>query len=161
MRVVSNSGPLIHMARAGHFDLFQLLYGRLLIPPSVYQEVAIRGRRQAGSRELLRAKWIRRRRPRRMDLVAALRAFLGRGEAEAIALTAERKGTLLLIDEIHGRRVAREMGILVVGTLGVLLQGYRNNHVPDLEAAIARMRERGTWIDDEIVEVILAAARAR
>lgn len=161
MRVVSNSGPLIHLARAGHFDLLQLLYGRLLIPPSVCQEVTIRGRGQAGSRELLTAKWIRRRRPRRTDLVAALRVFLGRGEAKAIALTAERKGTLLLIDEIHGRRVAREMGILVVGTLGVLLQGYRNNHVPDLEAAIARMRERGTWIDNEIVEAILAAARAR
>lgn len=161
MRVVSNSGPLIHLARAGHFDLLHILYRRLLIPTSVYQEVAVRGRGQDGSRELSRAQWIYRRRPRRTGLVPALGAFLGRGEAEAIALAAERKGTLLLIDEVHGRRVARKMGIPVRGALGVLLEGHREDHVPDLETAIARMRERGTWIDDEVVGAIMAAARER
>lgn len=99
MRVVSNSGPLIHLARAGHFNLLRVLFSRVTIPSAVYQEVSVRGRRQDGSRELVRARWIRRRRPRRADLVAALGAFLGRGEAEAIALAAEHKETLLLIDE--------------------------------------------------------------
>lgn len=161
MRVVSDAGPLIHLARAGHFDLLQRLHGRLLIPPSVYQEVAVRGRERDGSRKLSGARWIHRRRPRRTDLATALGAFLGRGEAEAIALAAERKGTLLLIDEVHGRRVARRMGISVRGALGVLLQGHQNGHVPDLEVAIARMRERGTWVDDEVVEAIISAARGR
>ena len=161
MRVVSDSGPLIHLARTGHFDLLHLLYKRILIPPAVYQEVAISGRGQDGSRELSQADWIHRRKPRRMDLVAALAAFLGRGEAEAIALAAERKNTLLLVDEVHGRRVADKMGISVRGSLGVLLQGCRENRVADLEAAIGRMRERGTWIEDAIVEAVLAAARKR
>ena len=136
MRVISNSGPLIHLARAGHFDLPKLLYGHLAIPPAVYQEVVIRGRGKAGSRELSKARWISRRQPRRKELVTALGTFLGRGEAEAIALASERTGTLLLIDEAHGRRVARQMNITVLGTLGLLLQGYRNNHVPDLKGAI-------------------------
>ncbi len=161
MRVVSNSGPLIHLARARHFDLLRVLFGRVITPSAVYQEVVVRGRGQDGSGELGRAKWIGRRRPRRADLVAALGAFLGRGEAEAIALAAEQKDTLLLIDEAHGRRVARSMGIKIKGTLGILFRGYREGHVPDLEGAIKRMRERGTWIDEEMVAAILAAARAR
>ncbi len=33
--------------------------------------------------------------------------------------------------------------------------------LPDLEAAISRMRERGTWISDELVTAILAASRRR
>jgi predicted nucleic acid-binding protein len=161
VRVVSDSGPLIHLARAGHFDLLQLLYQRLLIPPSVYQEVAVRGRGKDGSRELSGAEWIHRHRPRRADIVAALGAFLGLGEAEAIALAAERKGTLLLIDEVQGRRVALKMGISVKGTLGLLLEGYRRRHVPDLKAAVLRMRDRGAWIEDEIVAATLAAAGER
>ena len=72
-----------------------------------------------------------------------------------------KKGTLLLIDEVHGRRVAREMGIAVKGALGVLLQGYRDGHVLDLGAAITRMRERGTWIDQGVIGAVMRAARAR
>ena len=37
MRVVSNAGPLIHLARAGHFNLLQVLFGRVIIPSAVYQ----------------------------------------------------------------------------------------------------------------------------
>ena len=149
------------MARAGHFDLLQALFGRVLVPPAVYQEVAVRGKGEDGSHELASAAWVQRRHPRRSTLVAALGTFLGLGEAEAIALAGERPHTLLLIDETHGRRVARNMRIAVRGTLGILLQGYRAGHVADLEGAIARMRERGTWIADDLVEAILAAARSR
>ena len=91
----------------------------------------------------------------------ALGTFLGPGEAEAIALAAERKGTLLLIDEVHGRRVASRMGIPIKGTLGLLLEGYRARHVPDLQAAVDRMRGRGTWIDEDVVTAVLAAAKER
>jgi len=161
VRVVSDAGPLIHLARAGHFDLLQELFGRVLIPPAVYQEVAIRGKGEDGSSELVRAPWIQQRHPRRSTLVAALATFLGSGEAEAIALAGERPHTLLLIDETHGRRVARNMRIRVRGTLGLLLQGFRSGSVPNLEAAISRMRDRGTWIDDNLVAAVLAASRRR
>jgi hypothetical protein len=151
---------LIHLARANHFDLLHALFRPVLIPPAVYQEVAVRGQGQDGSEELARAKWIERRRPRRTDIILALSAFLGRGEVEAIALAAERKGSLLLIDEAQGRRAARSMGIAIRGTLGVLLQGHRTGHVVDLVGAIKRMREHGTWIDDDLIATVLAAARS-
>ena len=50
------------------------------------------------------------------------------------------------------------MNIKVVGTLGLLLQGYRHEYVSDLKAAIARMRDRGTWVTDQVVEAVIAAA---
>jgi predicted nucleic acid-binding protein len=53
------------------------------------------------------------------------------------------------------------MRIAIRGTLGILLQGFRAGSVPDLEAAISRMRERGTWISDELVAAILAISRRR
>jgi predicted nucleic acid-binding protein len=137
------------------------LFGRVLIPPAVYEEVAVRGKGEDGADELVRATWIQQRHPRRLTVVAALVTFLGVGEAEAIALAGERPDTLLLIDETHGRRVARNMKIVVRGTLGILLQGFRAGHVPDLEIAVSRMRERGTWIADDLVAAILAASRRR
>jgi predicted nucleic acid-binding protein len=53
------------------------------------------------------------------------------------------------------------MNIKVVGTLGLLLQGYRDDYVPDLKAAIARMRDRGTWVTNEVIEAVLSAADRR
>jgi len=161
MKVVSNAGPLIHLARAGHFDVLRLLFRRVVIPPGVHAEVVVRGRGRDGATETAAARWIVRQRPRRHELVTALGAFLGRGEAEAIALAAERKGTVLLIDEGMGRRVAARLGIEVRGTLGLLLQGHRAGAVPDLERAIGRMRERGSWVGDDLVAAVLAASRGR
>lgn len=161
MRVICDAGPLIHLARAGHFGLLRDLFGLVLIPPAVYQEVAVRGKGEDGSSELVRAAWIQQRHPRRATLVGALATFLGTGEAEAIALAGERPHSLLLIDETHGRRVAQNMRISIRGTLGVLLQGFRAGHVPNLEAAISRMRERGTWVADDLVATILAVSRRR
>ena len=159
MRVISNPGPLVHLARAGHFELLQLLFARVIIPPAVYDEVVVRGRGQAGSTEISGVKWIERRSIRRAALATALNAFLGRGEAEAIAPASERRDSLLLIDEAQGRPVARQLGIPIRGTLGLLLEGHRAGHVSDPAGAIQRMRERGTWIADDLVAAVLAAAR--
>jgi len=76
-------------------------------------------------------------------------------------LAGERPHTLLLIDETHGRRVARNLRIAIRGTLSIRLQGFRAGSVRDLKAAISRMRERGTWIADDLVAALLAASRRR
>ena len=44
MKVVSNSGPLIALARLGRLGLLNQLYDAVLIPPEVYQEVVVNGR---------------------------------------------------------------------------------------------------------------------
>lgn len=44
MKVVSNTSPLIHLARIGRLDLLETLYGELLIPQAVWEEVVVRGK---------------------------------------------------------------------------------------------------------------------
>ena len=43
MKVVSNSGPLINLAKVGQFTLLQDLFQYITIPPEVFKEVAVRG----------------------------------------------------------------------------------------------------------------------
>jgi hypothetical protein len=42
------------------------------------------------------------------------------GESSAIAMALHRSGDLLLIDERYGTRVARDLGLTTIGTVGVL-----------------------------------------
>ncbi|MFH1992497.1 MAG: hypothetical protein ABIK98_08835 [Pseudomonadota bacterium] len=52
MNVVSNASPLINMACIGKLNLLNQLYGELLIPEAVWNEVVVEGKGQPGSEEI-------------------------------------------------------------------------------------------------------------
>jgi predicted nucleic acid-binding protein len=47
---------------------------------------------------------------------------IGPGEAEAIALAIEAGAARIVLDDKKARRIARELGVTVTGTVGVLLR---------------------------------------
>jgi predicted nucleic acid-binding protein len=146
MKVVSNSGPLINLAKVGQFVLLQDLFQNITIPPEVFEEVVVRGVGQPGAGETYTAQWIVRGMLERSDIANLLTAELDRGEAEAIALALQEKADWLLIDERVGRRFAQRVGLKVKGTLGVLLEGVRRDFIDDLQPVLDTLVAKGTWI---------------
>jgi uncharacterized protein len=94
MIVVSDASPLIALARIGRLELLREMFGTLLLPDSVWNEVTNAGSERAGSASILRADWIKRRSVSDSALVARLRRDLGAGESEAIALARESHADL-------------------------------------------------------------------
>jgi predicted nucleic acid-binding protein len=87
--VVSNASPLINLARIGHLDLLRAVYGELVIPQAVWEEIVVEGAGQPGAEQVRQANWIRVHTVTNRPLVNALRQNLDAGEAGAIALAAE------------------------------------------------------------------------
>jgi len=58
MTVVSDASPLINLARIGQLDLLRQLYGTMLLPEAVWQEVVVDGAGQPGAAEVRAADWI-------------------------------------------------------------------------------------------------------
>jgi hypothetical protein len=83
MKVVSNASALINLARIGKLNLLHELYGELVIPEAVWQEVVIKGAGQPGSGEVKVAAWIKKHATTNSQLVHALQQELDAGEAEA------------------------------------------------------------------------------
>ena len=158
MIVVSNSGPLINLAKVGHFSVWRDMFQRVLIPTGVFEEVVVRGAGQPGSGETRSARWIRCRKLKRPDIANILMAELDQGEAEAIALALQEKADWLLIDERKGRRFAQQAGLKVKGTLGILVEGVRHGCVEDLRPILDEMISKGTWITPAVYEQVLALA---
>ncbi|HID86766.1 MAG TPA: DUF362 domain-containing protein [Anaerolineae bacterium] len=52
MIVVSNAGPIIALAKIGQLDLLSALYGEIIVPQAVYEEVVEKGRGRPGSQEV-------------------------------------------------------------------------------------------------------------
>jgi predicted nucleic acid-binding protein len=122
VRVVSDSSPLIALARIGHLDLLRELYGEVTVPQGVVQEVTSNGAGRPGAKEVSTAQWIVTVEVESRQFVRSLRRDLGKGEAEAIASAVESEADLLIVDDLLARQVARTLGLNVVGTVGVLLE---------------------------------------
>lgn len=58
------------------------------------------------------------------------------GEAEAIALATELDADAVLLDERWARRVAAEVGVSVIGTVGLLLRAKRAGHVDAIRSLL-------------------------
>lgn len=153
--VVSNASPLINLARVGYFDLLVAFYRQIVIRQAVYEEIVVRGEGREGSREVRAADWVTVQVPQDDLAVRALAAELGTGEASAIVLAQELGASLLLIDEIRGRRIAQQLGLQVRGTLGILARAKREGRLSSLREALDLLRARGTWIDQALYEEIL------
>ena len=82
------------------------------------------------------------------------------GETEAISLASEEAGSLLLIDERKGRRVAVGLGILVAGTLNILEEADRMNLV-NFEDALDKLRKTTFRMNEEVVAAVVERVRLR
>jgi len=141
MTVISNTSPLNYLALIDLQDLLPALFGRVLIPEAVWHELGSPAAPQPVKAWLdTSPSWLDR---RVVSQVPPELQHLDSGEREAIALAQTVTASLVLLDEKRGRRVARDLGLAVSGTLGVLDLAARRGLV-DLADALERL-ERTTF----------------
>lgn len=85
-------------------------------------------------------------------------AKLDPGERQAIQLAKQEHADLLLMDEKVGVRVAREQGLAVTGTVGVLLQAARHGLV-DVERALTDLQATDFRCSRRVVEEVRRLAK--
>ena len=123
--VVLNTSPISCLALIGRLGLLQELYGRVLVPEAVRDELARAPLTLPVSALVHNCPWIETCAVRDGQFVERLLARLHRGEAEAIALAKEAKAEILLLDEQRGRKVAASFGLNCVGTVGCAGRGAK------------------------------------
>lgn len=159
MIVVSNTSPLTNLAAIGRFELLRLLFQRLTIAEAVRDELNARGARWPGAAEVDAAGWIERAIPTNRPLVEALRRDLDQGEAETIALAVERGAGLVILDERDGRHAAQQLGLRVVGVVGVLIQAKRTGHLAAIRPELDALRSRaGFYLGEGVYRQALSSA---
>lgn len=85
----------------------------------------------------------------------SLELQLDKGEASAIALGLENEDSLLLIDERKGRKIAKELGLKIMGTLGILIKGKLEGKVPSLSDEINKLKAVDFRISEKLIEQVL------
>ena len=90
-KIVSNSTPLIHLAKIGQLELLHDFFGNILIPQAVFDECVIEGYEHEDAILIAQAKWLFIEYVTNHNLVKLLNADLDKGESEAITLALERQ----------------------------------------------------------------------
>lgn len=129
MIVVTNAGPLMALAKLGILHLLDQLYGKVLMPVALYDEVVLRGMEQGFSDSLQVKLAIQQKhlvvkavKKQSADIIALP---LHEGEKETLSLSIKHKADLVLLDDMLARSEAQALGFSVKGTLGVITKGYR------------------------------------
>jgi uncharacterized protein len=138
---------LIHLSRIGRVELLRELYGEILVPDAVVDEVA---RHPTADLEAgLASGWLRRVTPSNRARVAQIERDLGgRGEAQVIGVALELESAIVLVDERAVRAYARSRGLQVRGTLGVVLHAKRRGLIDRATPVLDELRRSGFWLDE-------------
>jgi len=152
MIVVSDTGPINYLALIGHLDVLPALYGQVVIPPAVVNELS-----RSSSPDLVRRlfeslpSWL---------IIGPLPAAdqdlseLGDGEQQAISLASSLHADLLLCDDKDARDAAQRKALRVIGTLGVLQEASRNGLL-NLRDALMKLRATNFRISRSLIDRIL------
>ncbi|MFM7219512.1 MAG: DUF3368 domain-containing protein, partial [Nodosilinea sp.] len=97
MIVVSNTSPISNLAKVGQLNLMQQIYGRILIPCAVHEEILDDRAGETVITAVQSAIWVEIQSVQNRELVDELRTRVNVGEAEAIALAVEVEASRLLI----------------------------------------------------------------
>jgi predicted nucleic acid-binding protein len=111
--VVADTSPLNYLVLLGHAEILPQIYGEVLIPQAVYDELQDSDA-PAGVRAWLTAKpaWLRV--SNTIYPPDSMLDWLDRGERDAILLAESIKADRLIVDELDGRREAADR-VPVVG----------------------------------------------
>lgn len=141
--IVSDTSCLILFYKIGELDLLKKLYGKIHITDTVLKEF---NQPVPNWIEIVQLK---------TDVHKGLSGYLDAGEATSIAFALEHEGSLLIIDEIKGRKAAKEMGIPVTGSLGVLIAAKNKGHLKAVKPIIQKIQKTNFRISENLIERVL------
>ncbi len=163
MIVVADTTPLISLMKIKKLGLLEKLFGHVQIPEAVYQELVINSFFEQEIQEIKTCNYIHVVKVSEKRAVEILRRATGldAGESEAIVLMDEQEGNLLLMDEIKGRNIAKQMGMRIMGTIGILLIASEKQIISynEIVQSVEILRDSGRHIKKDLYEALLEAAK--
>jgi len=144
---IVDSACLIALEKIGQIELLSKLFDNIYIPPAVEIEFG------------KSIDWINVKQIQSIDKVITLKTQLDDGESEVIALAMEMKKVYVILDDKKARRVAKQIGLKVIGTVGILLRAKKNKIIPEIKSYLEKLNNVGFHISEALYQKALEIAR--
>ena len=151
-KVIVNSTPLIILSKIGELEILKNLYGEIIIPRAVFEEVTIK------SDAIKNLSWIKILEVQDKSNRKIYQAKLHDGEVEVMMLAKEISADLLIIDDNAAKKFAKFLGFQVTGTLGILLKSKSEKIISEVKPILEKMQAENFYISEEIIKLVLKTA---
>ena len=165
MTAAADAAPLIILSKLGLLHLLRRLYERVIIPSSVHQEAVTRGLEagrpdaytlhmavQRGEIEVVQVQ--------ETALTVGVASLpLGAGEKDVLRLGLQEAAEWLILDDLPAREAATRLGLRVKGTVGIVVDAYRQGLLSrdERDFAFGSLLSRDDiWISELLVRRVWA-----
>lgn len=133
MNVVSNTSPLIALSCIRKLNILNELFNEIFIPKAVLSETEhlIDNINKLSFIKVVKVKDI--------NLVQTLNLRLDYGESEVIAYALESKNNFVLLDDKDARKMAKNLNLKIMGTVGILLLAKRQGLIKNIRSEIVKL----------------------
>jgi len=157
LKIICNATPLINFANIHRLDILKSLFSEIIIPQAVYTETV--GAEFSNAETIvdeIEAGWLK------VELVEkipdSIPLELDAGEREVIALGLTGKNTRVVLDERRARKVAQNLNLNMMGTLGILILAKQKEIIPNIKPLLdATIAEAQYWVNESLYHNVLKA----
>jgi predicted nucleic acid-binding protein len=142
--IIADASCLIALTNINALWILESVYKKVFITETILNEY-----------ELAIPDFIKIKEVKDLNLQRVLSGYLDPGEASAIALGIENPDSILILDDLKGRKEAQKLKIRFTGTLGVIIKAKKENHITDVSSYFNALREKGFRISDKIIELAI------
>ncbi len=159
MIVVSDTTPIISLLKCHRLEILKELFKEIVIPEAVYDELTSNEKFPEEAAAIQQCDFIKTvtLSDRKLLDIFQRATGLDLGESEAIIYSDENSADLLMMDEVKGRRVAKQMNIKVIGTLGILQLANEKELLSgsDVRDCIDALRSSSRHISEELIQMVM------
>lgn len=156
MIIIADSSALVAVATCQALDALDSLFGTVLVPTAVYDEVCAQGKPQASILKAYLSGKVH-----TIDLSQhklQKTSGLGKGELEAMALYKAVSANVMLVDDQRAKKSAFANGLETMGSLGLLLLAKEEGLLHEITSRVRLLENSNAYLNPLLIEQVLQRA---
>jgi predicted nucleic acid-binding protein len=142
--VISDASCLIALEDIGELRILRGLFSQVIVTDIVREEI-----------QAQLPSWVKVSKNYEARELEILKLELDMGEASAIALALKNPGSRIILDERKGRKVAKRLGLKVIGTLGLVVKAKEKGIISSGKEVLSKLENHGFWLSERMKNNIL------
>ena len=142
--IICDTSCLILFDKINRIDLLRHCYKNVYVTPEIVAEFG----------KPLQT-WVKVKEVKNGTLKQTLNQILGAGESSAIAISFEILNSLVAIDDLKARKIAKSLNLKITGSLGILVKAKEAGHIEKLKPILQEIEQTDFRISANIINKIL------